>query len=196
MRKTCVTLIAILVYIFAQSQAIVKGDKFFGLQTNLLTADLYYTYFDLSFNKNESRIGFHLAPTWQWAIDNNFVLGTAAHIGFNSEKTKNNYSFASTENKYEGFDLGANAFSRYYIDVLRNKKLKIFGLVGVHLAYSASRSSNNLSTNSQTYSETLVRGSFGFGAAYAGKKGMIEMNISNGGLFLGVHKRLKGRSGK
>jgi hypothetical protein len=199
MKKNFFTLMTILAYNFVQSQAIDKGDKFFGLQTNLASTDLYYTYLDLSLSKNEKRVGFHLAPTWQWAVENNFVVGTAAHVGFNSEKSNFNFSFPSNEYKFEALDLGVNAFSRYYIDVIRNKKLKLFGLAGIHVAYSSWKSNyTNIGwpNNSSSTNETFVRGSIGFGAAYASKKGMIELNISNAGFFLGIHKKLKGRSGK
>jgi len=178
------------------AQGIQKGDKFFGLQTNLAYTDLYGTYLDLSFSNNQKRIGFHLAPTWQWAVDNNFVLGTAAHIGFNSEKYKNDFWVPGGEQKYEVFDIGANAFSRYYIDITRNKKLKFFGLAGFHLAYTSWEGSYRGFGSSNSDRELLLKGSFGFGAAYSSRRGIIDLNISNAGFFLGVHKKLKGKSGK
>ncbi len=176
------------------AQGIQKGDKFFGLQTNLAYTDLYSTYLDLSLTKNVKRAGFHMAPTMQWAIEKNFVFGTALHVGYNSEKT--NYNFTYSLKESEVFDLGLNAFSRYYIDILRNKKLKFFGLAGVHLSYASWSNTYTTPANNNSESELVARGSLGFGLAYAGSKGMIDMNISNAGLFLGFHKKLKGKSGK
>lgn len=172
--------------VFAQS--IEKGDKFLGIQTNLAYTDLYGTYFDLSINKFESRVGFHIAPTIQWAIEKNFVLGTALHVGYNSEKTKYTTSYSLLQST--NFDIGVNAFSRYYIDILKNKKLKFFGLGGVHISYSSWESKYISPGTNYSDNELVARGSLGFGLAYAGSKGMIDMNISNAGLFLGFHKRL------
>ncbi len=170
------------------AQGIEKGDKFFGIQTNLAYTDLYATYFDLSINKYQSRVGFHIAPTMQWAIEKNFVLGTALHLGYNSEKTKYESSFSPNQSTV--LDIGVNAFSRYYIDILRNKKLKFFGLGGVHISYSSWENKYAAPSNNYSENELVARGSLGFGLAYAGSKGMIDMNISNAGFFLGFHKRL------
>ena len=172
------------------AQSIDKGDKFFGLQTNLAFTDIYSTYLDLSLTKNVKRAGFHIAPTMQWAIQKNFVVGTALHVGYNSEKTNYNYTFTYSPKESEVFDLGLNAFSRYYIDILRNKKLKFFGLAGVHLSYASWSNIYTTPANNNSESELVARGSLGFGLAYASKKGMIDLNVSNAGLFLGIHKRL------
>jgi len=63
---------------------------------------------------------------------------------------------------------------------------------GLPLIYSDNKRSYHNSSISD-YKEQMLTldGSFGFGAAYFGKAGSLELNVSNMGLFIGISKFLR-----
>lgn len=114
-----------------------KGAKLVGLQTNIMVGDIYYSYLTIDANSNESNYGLNLVPTIGWAIQRNWVIGGQATLGFLTGK--NNQSTGENISTY--YDLGIAPFTRLYLDLTKNKKLKIFGMAAVEFATTYARHS-------------------------------------------------------
>ena len=168
-----------------------KGAKLVGLQTNIMVGDIYYAYLSIDANSNESNYGLNLVPTMGWAIQRNWVIGGQATLGFLTGKDNE----STNENISTYYDLGIAPFTRLYLDLTKNKKLKIFGMAAVEFASSYARHTTKGGAFSYTdktrYSSVL--GTLGGGLGYFGRKIAIDLNASNTGLRLGVYKTLSGR---
>lgn len=180
--------------ISAQAQ-LEKGAKLVGLQTNLILGDIYATNLTLDIGSNGSTYGINLVPTFGWAIQQNWVVGGQATLGFLREKIPYTGGGGSGINKY--YDLGIAPFTRLYLDISRNKKWKVFGMASAELASTQIRYFTE-GTQSPgllyTSSNTQLKGSLGVGLAYFGKRTSIDLNAAVTGLRLGVYRVI--RAGK
>lgn len=173
-----------------------KGTRLFGIQTNIAEGDLYYSSLMVRVNKDYKDLGLNIVPTFGWVIEKNWVIGGQITAGLARYSYPSNWSngvyIARTSTTYT--DLGIAPFTRYYIDITRNQKIKLFGMASMELAYSRQKAQikqNNGSILASNSDNTLnLDGSIGFGMAYFGKQGSLDLNLSNMGLRLGLYKVL------
>jgi hypothetical protein len=170
----------------AQSQ-LEKGKKLVGFQVNLIESDLYYTHPALSFGSTTSSFGMNLIPTYAVALQRNWLVGGQATLGYNYYKYEDGGN--TSVDKY--FDAGIGPFTRLYLDLLRNGKLKLFGNGSVELIYHKRQSSYNTTYSSTpaitNQTETSLNAALGFGLAYFGNGLSVDMSISNLGLRMGFY---------
>ncbi len=196
MKKRQILLALSMMILTAAQAQLEKGTRIVGLQTNIAEGDLYYSSLLLRVNKNYSDIGINIVPTFGWVVEKNWVIGGQVTMGWARDKYVSNWSngvsVANTHTNY--VDLGIAPFTRYYIDITRNQKIKLFGMASMELAYGRYKSQvkQNNGTIIATNSDNSVNldGSIGFGMAYFGKKGSLDLNLSNMGLRLGLYKVL------
>lgn len=196
MKKRQVLLALGLLIITAAQAQLEKGKRIVGVQTNIAEGDLYYSSLMLRVNKDYSDIGINIVPTLGWVVEKNWVIGGQVTLGWARDKYVSNWSngvnVATARNNY--YDLGIAPFTRYYIDITRNQKIKLFGMASMELAYGYYKTQikNNNGTIIGTNSDNTINldGSIGFGMAYFGKQGSLDLNLSNMGLRLGLYKVL------
>lgn len=196
MKKRQVLLALGLLLITAAQAQLEKGKRIVGVQTNIAEGDLYYSSLMLRVNKDYSDIGINIVPTLGWVVEKNWVIGGQITAGLARYSYPSNWSngvyIARTSTTYT--DLGIAPFTRYYIDITRNQKIKLFGMASMELAYSRQKAQikqNNGSILASNSDNTLnLDGSIGFGMAYFGKKGSLDLNLSNMGLRMGLYKVL------
>lgn len=196
MKKRQVLLALGLLIITAAQAQLEKGKRIVGVQTNIAEGDLYYSSLMLRANKNYSDLGINIVPTFGWVVEKNWVIGGQVTMGWARNKYVSNWSngvsIASTKTNY--LDLGIAPFTRYYIDITRNQKIKLFGMASMELAYGRYKSqvkqNNDNITATNSDNSVNLDGSIGFGMAYFGKQGSLDLNLSNMGLRLGLYKVL------
>lgn len=196
MKKTQILLIAAIFIMSAANAQLEKGTRLFGIQTNIAEGDLYYSSLMVRVNKDYKDLGFNIVPTFGWVVEKNWVIGGQITAGLARYSYPSNWVngvyIARTSTTYT--DLGIAPFTRYYIDITRNQKIKLFGMASMELAYSRQKAQikqNNGNILASNNDNTLnLDGSIGFGMAYFGKKGSLDLNLSNMGLRMGLYKVL------
>lgn len=190
MKKLILLFAAYICYHQLAAQEIKKGDMFIGLQSNIKFIDGFYTYTDIYTHKNDLVVGIHLAPTIQKALAKNFLLGTSLHFGYMSEKK---YPILN-DSRYDRFiskEIGIAVTGKYYLDLTRNKKLKLFGVGGLNLVY---QDYENIYKAIGNFTDKdhgiLFRPAIGFGGAFAIREGMADIQFSSMGIFAGFHIKL------
>jgi hypothetical protein len=197
MKNTLLIIICILSVSATQAQSqLAKGEKLAGLQFTLIEGDHYYSYPALSFGSNHSTYGLNITPTYGMALKRNWVVGGQVTLGFVHDKYNDGYGTSLT--KY--YDAGIAPFTRLYLDILRNGKLKLFGVGSIELTYhsrdySYSTSSGSGGTESNS-SETSLHAALGFGVAYFGNGLSVDMSVSGLGLRMGFYLPYRGTAKK
>jgi hypothetical protein len=192
MKKTQTTVLIALLFTlpaFAQPafNPVEKGNKQLGLQMMVAPTDIYWSETTLAIGNDIKRYGIHLAGSYGWFLERGWMLGLQVNGGiYHNEYDK----LSSWGYEEDYFDISIAPMTRYYFTVDKKHRFKPFLFAGLPIVYtSENRTYNNNNSNSNMDDEYLeLRGTFGFGAAYFGKAGSIEMNLSNMGLFLGVNK--------
>jgi hypothetical protein len=189
--------LAITVISFAQpaSNPVAKGNKMFGLQMMLAPTDVFWSQTALSIREEYKSYGLHLAANYGWFVETGWFVGGQLNAGFYNYENKSQNAWRLSESN---FDIGITPNTRYYFQVDRKHRFKPFLLAAIPIVYSSYEHNYGQSSGMQRQKGTSVElsGSFGFGAAYFGQKGNIELNISNMGFFLGVNKHLWNRKNK
>lgn len=190
MKKSILIFVFVLTGIHAGAQ-LEKGRQLLGVQLPLITNDMYYTHLAFSTGSGGNDYGISINPTYGYAIEHNWVLGLQATFGIES-LTNDNSNW--TNNKETYTDLGLAPFTRFYVDIQKKGKLKIFGMAAIEFNHANSRFTNRASGNSFTgpsgYSTT---GSLGAGIAWFGKKISLDASMSNTALRVGIYHVLQGR---
>jgi hypothetical protein len=183
----------IVALVFASSTAsaqLEQGNKLVGIQTNLIQGDLYRSEFSFSVGRSESDYGLNLIPTIGWALKRNWLVGLQATFGFSRHKTE----LSGYDNVHTYYDLGIAPFTRLYLDLTKNKRWKVFGLAAIEIVNSQRRYSlEGQSKPIYTTSNTDAMGVIGGGLAHFGRKTVIDLNVCNGGLRLGLYKTFSRR---
>lgn len=192
MKTRIILILALFSATFANAQ-LDKGSRFFGIQTNLTEGNLYYTSIDLSIDEDRSSLGINLVPAYGWIIENNWMVGAQATVGYSKDAYKG--TGLNDPKEFDNyFDLGIAPFTRYYINISKSGKYKIFGMASIELSHAVHRSYRRATSwfpeKDNTSKYTSLDGSVGVGVAYFGRAGSIDMNLSNNGLRLGFYKVL------
>ncbi len=182
-----------------------KGNRMYGLGVLLSDSDLYGAYTDISYSKNDKSIGINIAPDYGWFVQRNWLIGSQLNIGYHENKYENNFRSNTTNQLNKSntsyLNYGITPFTRYYIDLGRKNKVKLFASAAVAF-FNEQYKYDSENTYTQTgqppsYSKTNtnetnfnIRGSIGFGVALFGRAGNIDMHVSNAGLFVGFHKTI------
>jgi hypothetical protein len=165
------------------SAQITKGSWVAGVQTTLLNGDFYNTYPAFSSAGNGKERGFNLIPSVYYGIATNWLAGLEVYAGYNS---LHDPLVSGGKNSYRYFDLGIAPVTRYYLNISKNGYWKLYGLAGAALV-------NNHVTTVYTYGQSgtnhiAVTALAGAGAAYAGKRYMVDAGISVTGIHMGVYR--------
>jgi hypothetical protein len=163
-----------------------KGNKQAGIQLMLAPTDMYWSETILSIDKDQKTYGINIGGNYGWFIERGWLIGVQANIGGYHDEYADEVQWGY---KTTAFDFSIAPMTRYYFTVDRKHRFKPFLFAGLPIVYTKNETdyySNNSTDFKDEYLE--LRGTFGFGAAYFGKAGSIEMNVSNMGLFLGVNK--------
>ncbi|MES2331024.1 MAG: hypothetical protein V4539_15580 [Bacteroidota bacterium] len=181
-------LLILLVYATTSSYAqLEKGTKLVGLQFNLLVNDIYGAHTDLNFADKD--YGLSISPTFGYALQRNWLVGAHAVLGFEYVKSSfPTYSITETST-----DLGIAPFTRLYLDLTKDHKLKVFGLAALEIVNKNFHTKYNLSggsTSSTTRNYGNVNGSLGAGFGYFGRKIVIDASASTTAIRLGFYKIL------
>ena len=202
MKNICLATLLLLSFsAYSQTRPIIthteRGMKMVGAQLQLSYSDLFNSETILSIDDYSSTYGVMISPNIGWFVEKNWMFGVMGHAGFYRDKSGKNVPTKSSENSY---DLGITPFSRYYIDLARRGNIKVFLQAGLPVIYSNYDRSTTSVFGTQTYTsrsqgESLgLYGNFGFGASLHGRFGAIELNASNLGINLGLHKFIARRA--
>jgi hypothetical protein len=164
-----------------------KGAMLIGVQTNFLAVnDSYYktrTVIDFS----GQIYGLTILPTFGYSLQRNWLIGAQATFGIKSS-TNTYYTHFNT-------DLGIAPFSRYYLDLTKNKMWKLFAVAALEIVTTSSKRTYKawgtpLITH---YYTTSTFGSIGGGVSYFSKKLIVDASFSNAALRLGFYRVLPSR---
>jgi hypothetical protein len=204
------TMMLLALAVFTQLQAqsdspTEKGNRMYGVSVLLTDSDLYYATTDISFTKDDKSAGLNIAPDYGWFVQRNWLIGSQLNIGYHKSKYENSYggpnNFQQSKSENSYFNYGITPFTRYYVDLGKKNKVKLFASAAIAF-FNEQRKYFNESTYTQTgqppfYSKTNtnetnfnIRGSIGFGVALFGRSGNIDLHASNAGLFVGFHKTI------
>jgi len=168
-----------------------KGNKQAGLQMMLSSTDMYGSWTALSINDDEKTYGLHVAGSYGWFVERGWMIGLQTNVGFYHDE------FAIKEQwgyQQDAFDISIAPMTRYYFTIDKKHRFKPFLLAGLPIVYSQQSTDYTQSTTTDLDREYLeLRGTFGAGAAYFGKAGSIELNVSNMGFYIGVNKFIQSR---
>ncbi|MES2374389.1 MAG: hypothetical protein V4557_17565 [Bacteroidota bacterium] len=188
-------LLVFLMFSFSNSYAqlqLEKGAKLAGAQLNLLVNDMYYTMFEFGSKGYEKYFGISIAPMYGVAIKRNWILGAQATLGIEGS-TFNGWGMGYTIN-YLYTDFGLAPFTRLYLDITRNGKLKIFGTGALEFNIASRKISFPDSPTSTThYSKTTINPSVGGGIAYFGRRISFDASMSTQALRIGFYKVISPR---
>jgi hypothetical protein len=164
-----------------------KGNKQAGLQMMVAPTDMFWSETALKINKNNKTYGLHVAGSYGWFVERGWMVGLQSNIGFYHDQYGGNEPWGVNE---DIFDISIAPMTRYYFTVDKKHRFKPFLFAGMPIVYNdVNRTYNSNSWNTDVDENYLeLRGTFGFGTAYFGKAGSIELNLSNMGFFLGVNK--------
>ena len=185
-----------------------KGNRMYGVGVLLTHSDLYGAYTDISYSKNDKSGGLNIAPDYGWFVQRNWLIGMQLNIGYHKARyeymygSTTNSEFSKNENSY--FNYGLAPFTRYYVDLGKKNRVKLFASAAIAF-FNEKHKSNNESIYTQPggvmtiirsgINETNfnIRGSIGVGVALFGRAGNIDLHASNAGLYVGFHKTIFGR---
>lgn len=187
-------LLVFLLFSFSTSYAqlqLEKGAKLAGAQLNLLVNDMYYTMFEFGNRGYEKYFGISIAPTYGVAIKRNWIVGAQATLGIEGS-TFNGWGSGYTTN-YLYTDFGLAPFTRLYLDITRNGKLKIFGAGALEFNIASRRTSYSGGGPASRLSKTTINPSAGGGIAYFGRRISFDASMSTQALRIGFYKVIRPR---
>ena len=168
-----------------------KGNKQAGLQVMLAWTDMYNSYTTLSIDDNNKSYGINMGGLYGWFLERNWMVGLQANVGAYRDSYMKDQPYGYDE---KAFDFSLAPMTRYYFTVDKKHRFKPFLFAGLPVVYSQiDRTSGNGGPGSLSESTVNLRASFGFGAAYFGRAGSLELNVSNMGFFFGVNKFIPSR---
>jgi uncharacterized membrane protein YgcG len=186
-------LILILVFMGINAHAqLDRGKHVVGLQLPIMVNDMYYTKLAFDVSPNEKHYGISIVPSYAFVIEHNWLLGIQATLGVETTSYPNGNTFSSAI-KETYTDLGIAPFTRYYVDVSKNKNWKIFGVAALELNTANSKYGYKTGVSTTGSSFTTSTGSLGGGIAWFGKKISIDASMSNTALRLGIYKVFSGK---
>jgi len=163
-----------------------KRNKQAGISLMLAPTDMYRSETALTINDFTKTYGINVGGNYGWFIERGWLIGFQANIGVLHDEYKGNPSWGYKTN---AFDASITPMTRYYFSVDRKHRFKPFLFGALPIVYTNTETDYYSNSTTDSKNEYLdLRGTVGFGAAYFGKAGSIEMNLSNMGLFLGVNK--------
>lgn len=171
-----------------------KGNKIFGIELGIAGEYPINSVTQLSISKREKNYGILLLPSYGWFVENNWVIGGQAILGFSS----NTYTYQNTPqysgtNKSTYSDVGIAPFTRYFVPLGKRNVVSIFGHASMPIIYSTSKTESKQtggfpSNYSYSNSELRLIGTIGLGVSLNGRFGSLEVNANNTGLYIGFHK--------
>ena len=192
MKKQILILILLFTGITAHSQ-LEKGAQMAGVQLPVMVNDMYFTKLAFSSSPNERDFGISIVPGYSFAIEHNWLVGIQATLGIETISYPKGNTFSSTT-KETYTDLGIAPFTRYYVDISKNRHWTIFGVAALELNTANSTYTYSTGAASTTgYSFTSTTGSLGGGIAWFGKKISIDVSMSNTALRLGIYRLFPSR---
>jgi len=149
---------------------------------------MFYSETILDISSNYSTYGLVGAFGYGWFIEKGWMVGLQTNLGF--YRGENAFTWPVSNTK--AFDIALVPVTRYYFNVDKKHRFKPFLMAGMPIVHTQLKSTNS-GTGNTMYDEsfTNLRGSFGFGAAYFGRAGSIDLNLSNMGFYLGLSKYLQ-----
>lgn len=168
-----------------------KGNKQAGLQVMLAWTDMYNSYTTLSIDDNNKSYGINMGGLYGWFLERNWMVGLQANVGAYRDSYAKGEPYGYDE---KGFDISLTPITRYYFTVDKKHRFKPFLFAGLPVVYSSMERESGSGGPGNYQDETLnLRASFGVGAAYFGRAGSLELNVSNMGFFFGVNKFIPSR---
>lgn len=160
-----------------------KGSQLAGLQFNLAVNDLY----SVQFHAGTRGFGLSGALTYGYAVADNWLAGAFVTIGYDRAKDP---MFTTYQTIYHSRDLGIAPFTRYYLDITTDKKLKFFGQAAVEINNVRIRNTYEGGTApaTTTYSSTGVAASIGGGLGYFGRKLCFDFSFTTQAMRFGLYK--------
>jgi hypothetical protein len=167
-----------------------KGAGLAGAQLNLVVNDMYYTALGFGSSGYEKHFAISIAPTYGYALQRNWLLGLQATLGFESS-TFNGGGAAYTSNTLNT-DFGLAPFTRLYLDVIKNGKLKVFGVGALEFNIASRRISYEVGSPAR-FSKTSINPSVGAGIAWFGRRTSFDISMSTQALRVGLYKVIQSR---
>ena len=190
MKKQILILILVIMGVTTQAQ-LEKGKHVVGIQLPLIVNDMYFTRLAFNTGSPEKDFGISINPTYAYLIEQNWLIGAQATVGIETLKYNNSIGLQNTETYT---DLGIAPFTRYYVDISKKGRIKVFGVAAIELNTANSRytySNSSSPNNGPSFSSTTS--SLGGGIAWFGKKISIDASISNTALRLGIYQVFSGK---
>lgn len=163
-----------------------KGASLAGVQLNLAAHDMYGARLSFRTGFMEKSFGISIAPTFSWALQHNWLLGSFATLGIENATNK---GLGYSDQNILYTDLGLAAFTRYYVDISKNQKWKLFGLAALEMNTARSKISydDNFGTTMHR-SNTTIMGALGGGVSYFAKELAFDLSMSTTALRFGIYK--------
>ncbi len=167
-----------------------KGNKIAGIELGI--AGDFNTITQLDISKNNKDYGLLILPSYGWFVENNWVIGGQAILGFSNNSYKSGNGIQYSEYKSSYTDVGVAPFTRYFIPLGKRNVVSIFGHAAMPVMYSTSewesKYGNPINTTSNSNYEVRLFGIIGLGVSLNGRFGSLEVNANNTGLYLGFQK--------
>ncbi len=177
----------LLMFVFSTSYAqLEKGSKLAGVQLNLLVNDMYYTSLGFGNSGYEKYFGISLVPTYGYALHRNWLIGVQATVGF--ETSKFDAGGIPYTSRTLSTDFGLAPFTRFYLDLTRKGKLKVFGTGALECNIASQRISYSSGGSPGRFSKTSLHPSLGGGIAYFGRRNSFDLSMSTQALRIGLYK--------
>jgi hypothetical protein len=174
---------------YAQLQ-LEKGAKLAGVQLNLMVNDMYYTRLEFGSSGHDKYFGIGIVPTYAVALRRNWVVGAQATLGIETSKFDGGGT-AYTAN-YLFTDFGLAPFTRLYLDLSGNGRLKVFGAGALEFNVASQRVTYPGFSPSR-FSKTSINPSVGGGIAYFGRSISIDLSMSTQALRIGFYRVIRSR---
>lgn len=171
-----------------------KGNKVVGIELGIAGEYPINSVTQLNISKDEKNYGLLLLPSYGWFVENNWVIGGQAILGFSKYSyTYQNGTQFSSSNKSEYADFGIAPFTRYFVPLGKRNVVSLFGQASMPVIYSTSKLESKQSGSTPTnYSnsnyEFRLIGTIGLGVSLNGRFGSLEVNANTTGLYIGFHK--------
>jgi hypothetical protein len=175
-----------------------KGNRVVGIELGVAGEYPINSVTKLNISKTEKNYGLLLLPSYGRFVENNWVVGGQAILGFANDS----YTYQSgsssgvvytSSNKSRYTDFGIAPFTRYFVPLGKRNVVSLFGHASLPVIYSTSKEEYKQSGGfPNTYSsndyEVRVIASLGLGVSLNGRFGSLEVNANNTGLYVGLHK--------
>lgn len=171
-----------------------KGNKVFGIELGIAGEYPISSVTQLNISESDKNYGLLLIPSYGWFVENNWVIGGQAILGFaNNSYSYDNSMQYSTISKSRYSDIGIAPFTRYFIPLGKRNVVSIFGQASMPVIYSTSdieykQSGSSPSNYSYSNYEFRLIGTIGLGVSLNGRFGSLEVNGNTTGLYIGFHK--------